>query len=189
VFSVVNNIREYIQKYFKLLKVALGDLTMKKIKILKTLDEKTFAWLEVRKTSKVPGRQFEEGLKLGSKRYRYYYIRKVARKEIEDLTRLAKLLDEDQLSQIFNIERLREFFRALFHLDIELEKDPELLKKKRLRLLPLCYEIITLLDDFNFAYLMAPMYSAVTRKEGGSLPNLRAIYYRSLIQNVEELKE
>lgn len=162
---------------------------MTNVKIPKTLDEKTFSWLEMRKTSKVPGRPPETGPKLGSERQRYYYIRKVARKEIEDLTRLAKLLDEDQISQIFNIERLREFFRAIFHLDIELEKDPELLKKKRLRLLPLCYEIITLLDDFNFAYLMAPTYSAVTRKDGGSLSNLRAVYYRSLIQNVEELKE
>jgi hypothetical protein len=61
-----------------------------------------------------------------------------------------------------------------------------LVKKKRNRLLPLCYEIITLLNTYNLAHLMAPVGTRYMISEGGKLAFLRAIYYRALSERDDE---
>src|SRR3990172_1267792 len=54
-----------------------------------------------------------------------------------------------------------------------------LVRKKRQRLLPLCYGLVTLVNDSSLAHLIAPVGSRYMIKEGGQLAFLKAIYYRS----------
>ena len=68
----------------------------------------------------------------------------------------------------------------------ELNDNRVLVKKKRLRLLPLCHGLITLLNDSNLAHLIAPVGSRYMIKEGGQLAYLKAIYYRSLDSKEDE---
>ena len=76
---------------------------MGKPKTLKTLDEETFKWIKNQKTLNIPGRPPGDD----RKRQRYFSVRNVARKEIADLTKLAKMLPDDQVDQIFNIDTLK----------------------------------------------------------------------------------
>ena len=62
----------------------------------------------------------------------------------------------------------------------ELNDNAFLAKKKRQRLLPICYGLVTLLNNHNLAHLMAPVGTRYMIKEGGPLAFLKAIYYRSL---------
>lgn len=115
-----------------------------------------------------------------------YRIKKYAVQALKDLALLAQKLPEDQQAEIFNRENMYELLKALFKLDPTLKQDKELLAKKRRRLLPLCHDIIMLLDDNTFAYLVAPIHWEVMLNEGGHLAFLKAIYYRSLISPEEE---
>lgn len=106
---------------------------------------------------------------------------------LKDLAFLAQKLSEEQQAEIFNDENMKDLFRALLRLNAtELTANKELLRKKRQRLLPLCYELISLLDDIKLAYLMAPIGSRYMIKEGGQLAYLKAVYYRSMSSKDEE---
>ncbi len=115
-----------------------------------------------------------------------YRIKKYAIQALKDLALLVQKLPEDQQSEIFNEENMYELLKALFKLDPKLWSEKELLRKKRRRLLRLCYHIIMLFDDSTFAALMAPLQCDVMVKEGGHLAFLKAVYYRSLISPEEE---
>jgi hypothetical protein len=162
---------------------------MTKGPLLKTLDEKTFRWLEIRKTLRLPGRPTKQTPEEGAseqqmkarRRQKLFRIRAVALKEISDLTRLAKLLPEDQLRQVFTEEQLLPLFSAIFNLGEKPPIEEELLEKKRKRLLPICNQNILLLDDYHFSEPLAGPIRTVTAAEGGSLPGVRAIYYRSMM--------
>lgn len=156
---------------------------MQKAKVLKTLDDSTFKWIESQKSLATPGRP----AKPNAVRQRFFHIRKVALKELEDLTRLAEILPEDQLSQIFTHKNLAGLFRALFKFPQAKSREDYVNPSEEVlsridRLLPLCYEIITLLNDNEFAARLAYNFWNVLRHEGGSLWALRAVYYRSLDQ-------
>ena len=161
---------------------------MVKPKIPKTLDEETFKWINNKRTPRVPGHP-PDSKKDNAVRQRFFYIRQVAQKEIADLTRLAEILPEDQQNQIFNDQKFYPFLKALLHFStdygISREGDESIYtpeaEQRRQRLLKLCYDIIMLLDYQGLAGLLAPTVWAVTIKEGGALPHLRAIYYQSLI--------
>jgi len=158
---------------------------MKAQRALKTLDETTFEWIE--KTEKAKKERTPGRPSTNAERQRYHHIRRVALKEIEDLTRLAECLPEDQQQQIFNDKNLQGLFRALLNLKgLDFNKDRELLKEKRLRLLPICYEIITLLNDSSFAGMIAPTIRHVMVHEGGPLWGIKTVYYRSLIAPEEQ---
>lgn len=166
---------------------------MTKSTIPKTLGAEIFEWLEKRETLNLPGAPLkdmpEKGL--GSlqlkarKRQKLFRIRETASKEISDLTRLAELLPEDQLRQVFTVEQLRPLFDAIFNPEIRpKEKSPtfeDLLEKRRKRLLPLCFQVISMLDEYRFSAQMAGQLRNLTTSEGGFLPGLRAVYYRSMI--------
>jgi len=158
---------------------------MKTQKTPKTLGERAIEWInriEKSKKESMPGRP-----STNAERQRYLHIRRVTLKEIEDLTRLAQCLPEDQLQQIFNDKNLRGLFRALLNLKgINFNNDRELLKEKRHRLLPICYELITLLNDGSFAGMIAPSIHHVMVREGDFLWGVKTIYYRSLIASDEE---
>jgi len=115
-----------------------------------------------------------------------YRIKKYAVQALKDLALLVQKLPEDQQAEIFNEDNMRDLLRALFKLDPKLWEDKELLRKKRRRLLPLCYDIIMLFNNSTFAGLIAPMQYDVMAKEGGHLAHLKAVYYRSLISPEEE---
>ncbi len=158
---------------------------MKAQKALKTLGESTFEWIE--KTEKAKKESMPGRPSTNVERQRYLHIRRVALKEIEDLTKLAKCLPEDQLQQIFNDKNLQGLFRALLNLKgLDFNKDRELLKEKRLRLLPICYELITLLNDSSFAGMIAPTIRHVMVREGGFFWGIKTVYYRSLIAPEEQ---
>ena len=116
---------------------------MAKPRTFKTLDEKSFKWIEkTEKTKKesTPGRP-----STNAERQRYLHIRRVA------------------------------------------IKDRELLKDKRHRLLPICYELITLLNDSGFAgMLVEPIILNLMIKEGGPFSYMKAVYYRSCLAGVDE---
>ncbi|MGQ9640682.1 MAG: hypothetical protein ACUVUF_00970 [Candidatus Bathycorpusculaceae bacterium] len=118
-----------------------------------------------------------------------YRIKKYAVQALKDLALLVQKLPEDQQAEIFNRGNMYELLKALFKLDSKLWEDKELLRKKRRRLLPLCYDIIMLFDDSTFAHLIAPLQWDVMVKEGGHLAHLKAVYYRSLISPEEEEKK
>jgi hypothetical protein len=164
-----------------------------KTKYVKTLDEKTFEWIE--KTEKAKRERTPGRPSTNAERQRYLHIRRVAIKELEDLARLAECLPEDQLNQIFNTEILEpqnnpltKLFRAILNVK-ELGKDTnvELLRAKRHRLLPICYELITRLNDSHFAGIMVePIVSNLMVKEGGWFWGIKALYYRSMVSTAEE---
>lgn len=64
-----------------------------------------------------PGRPPRAGTKAGTeagrRRQRYFSIRNVAHKEIDDLTKLAKGLPDKQANQIFTADHLKELISAL----------------------------------------------------------------------------
>jgi hypothetical protein len=165
---------------------------MKAQKSLKTLDEKSFEWIE--KTEKAKKESLPGRPSTNADRQRYLHIRRVAIKELEDLARLAECLPEDQLNQIFNTEilgpqnPLTRLFRALFNFEgLDYDKDRELLKAKRHRLLPICYELITRLNDSHFAgMLLEPIVNNLMSREGGFFWGIKAIYHRSTISVAEE---
>ena len=115
-----------------------------------------------------------------------YRLKNYATQALKDLALLAEKLPENQQAEIFNKDNMYGLLKALFKLDSKLWEDKELLKKKRRRLLPLCYNIIMLLDNRTFAALIAPLQWDTTRQEGGRLHGLRAVYYRSDISPEEE---
>ena len=91
-----------------------------KSKNLKTLDNSTFEWIKEQKVLKdinsESGRGRPEGAlvkeikkrkEADARRQRYFHIRNVARKEIDDLVKLVKTLPEKQFEQIFNIDRIK----------------------------------------------------------------------------------
>jgi hypothetical protein len=164
-----------------------------KTKYVKTLDEKTFEWIEKTEKAKresTPGRP-----STNAERQRYLHIRRVAIKELEDLARLAECLPEDQLNQIFNTEILESqknpltrLFMAILNLKgLDYNKDREIVKAKRHRLLPICYELVTLLNDrFFVGMLVEPIVSNLMVKEGGWFWGIKAVYYRSMVAGAEE---
>jgi hypothetical protein len=111
-------------------------------------------------------------------------IKSYAKQAIQDLALLAEKLPEDQQADIFNSENLKPLLAALLKPSPEeftkLTQNKELTNKKRSRLLPLTYQIITLLNDSNLSWLIAPIGSRYMAKEGGHLAHLKAVYYRSL---------
>ena len=111
-------------------------------------------------------------------------IKNYAKKALQDLALLAEKLPEDQQTEIFNSKNTGELLRAILRQTPEemtrLEKDKAQAKKKRERLLPLCTNLIALLNDSNLAHLLAPVGDRYMTKEGGHLAHLKTIHYRSL---------
>jgi len=111
-------------------------------------------------------------------------IKTYAKQALQDLTLLAEKLPEDQQTEIFNEKNIWQLLRAILKQNSEemtqLHQDKELAKKKRERLLPFCYNLITLLNDSNLAHLLSPVGDRYMTKEGGHLAHLKAIYYCSL---------
>lgn len=128
-----------------------------------------------------------------SKQVRSVYnnrIKKYANLALKDLTLLAQKLPEDKQTEIFNDQNITNLLSALLKPNpaqmAELNDDGALAKKKRQRLLPLCYDLITLLNNSNLAHLMAPVGTRYMTKEGGQLAYLKAIYYRALDSKDDE---
>jgi hypothetical protein len=167
-----------------------------KIKNQKTLDEETLVWLKNRKTLILPGRparELEEGKSKqqlqAAKRQKFMKIRAIALKEICDLTSLAELLPEEQLNQVFNQEKLLPLFQAIFSFSQSSNRPSQLqdetlqasvLEKKRERLLPLCYQLIQMLDDYSFSEPLTRPMRSVTALEGPLLAGVKAILFRSM---------
>jgi hypothetical protein len=111
-------------------------------------------------------------------------IKTYAKLALQDLTLLAQKLPEDQQAEIFSDKNIENLLAAIIKLSpgqmTQLNDDKDLAKKKRQRLQPLIYGVITLLNDSNLAHLIAPVGSRYMIKEGGQLAFLKAIYYRSL---------
>ncbi|MGB8781039.1 MAG: hypothetical protein WCD81_10380 [Candidatus Bathyarchaeia archaeon] len=189
---------------------------MAKLKLWKTLAEETFKWIENQKKLKRPGRREEESeTEEGRRKQHWYKIRETAKAEILDLKRLADILPEDQLQQIFNEKNLcspdekgrPSLFQVLFSFSEEhgvhvgTWVEDKVVKgeqnkisltadalKRRVRILELSRAIIEMLDGDipNLSGPLAPAFHDVTLREGGALPHLRAIYYASLRQAQEE---
>src|SRR5271157_4902614 len=177
-------------------------------KTLKTFDETRFKQLEDAKTfPNLPGRPAElqydkeiviktkRGLenkkrKTGRERSQAFHDRRVAEKEISDLTRLLNLLPEDQLNQIFTDDRIYPLFEAIFRVPPEDPADPfhlnENCTKWKRRLLRLAGHLIELLEGFplqkgnpwTLAEVIAPNINNILLKEGGALPGIRALWYQ-----------
>ncbi len=117
-------------------------------------------------------------------------IKTYATQALQDLALLAEKLPEDQQAEIFNKKNTWELLRAILRQSSEertrLEQDKAQAKKKRERLLPLCYNLISLLNDSHLAHLLAPVGDRYMIKEGGHLAHLKAIYYRSLNDRDDE---
>jgi hypothetical protein len=111
-------------------------------------------------------------------------IKTYAKLALQDLALLAEKLPEDQQTEIFNRKNTGELLRAILKQTPEemtrLGQDKAQAKKKRERLLPMCYNLIALLNDSNLAHLLAPVGDRYMIKEGGHLAHLKAVYYRSL---------
>jgi hypothetical protein len=111
-------------------------------------------------------------------------IKTYAKQALQDLALLAEKLPEDQQTELFNSANTLPFFKALLTQTPEeitrLAEDKSLAKKKRQRLQPLTYNIITLLNDSNLSWLIAPVGARYMIKEGGHLAHLKAIYYCSM---------
>lgn len=160
---------------------------MAQAKTPKTLDEETFNWIESAKQGKVPGHK--PSTKTNAERQRSLYIRRVALKEIADLTRLAECLPEDQQQQIFNDKMLRPFLKALLNIPedygLSREKDELIYTSdaysRRQRLIAICYDIITTLNDPRLASALAPIVHDATVHEGSKFAHLHALYHESLI--------
>lgn len=110
-------------------------------------------------------------------------VKTYAKQALQDLALLAEKLPEDQRAEIFNEENTFPLFRALLKQTPEelarLEENKDLSKEKRQRLLPLIYNIITLLNDSNLSHLIAPVGARYMVRERVELAHLKAIYYRS----------
>jgi hypothetical protein len=117
-------------------------------------------------------------------------IKTDAKQAIKNLTALAEQLPQDQRVEIFNDKTLGPLISAIILPAPEemqqLEVDKELAMKKRQNLLPICYTLISQLNDPNLAHLLAPVGIRYMVKEGGHLAFLKAIYYRSLNSDEEE---
>jgi hypothetical protein len=117
-------------------------------------------------------------------------IKNYAKLALRDLALLAQKLPEDQQTEIFNDQNIINLLSALLKLNpaqlTELNDNRVLVKKKRQRLLPICYELITLLNDPNLAHVMAPVGTRYMIKEGGTLSFLKAVYYRALDSKDDE---
>jgi hypothetical protein len=117
-------------------------------------------------------------------------IKAYAKLALQDLALLAQKLPEDQQAKIFNDKNIGNLLAAIIKLspvqNAQLNDDKGLAKKKRQRLLPLCYDLITLLNDSNLAHLIAPVGTRYMIKEGGPLAFLKAIYYRSFESKEDE---
>lgn len=117
-------------------------------------------------------------------------IKKYAKQAIQDLTLLALKLPEDQQAEIFSDKTINPLFTAIIKPTpeqmIQYFENKELTQKKRQNLLPICYNIISQLNDSNLAHLLAPVGTRYMIKEGGQLAFLKAIYYRSLNSGDEE---
>ena len=111
-------------------------------------------------------------------------VKTYAKQALKDLALLGEKLPEDQQAEIFNSPNTLPLFRALLKLTPEqitqLVADKSLVRKKRQRLIPLTYNIITLLNDSNLSWLIAPVGARYMIKEGGHLAHLKAIYYCSM---------
>jgi len=119
-----------------------------------------------------------------------YRIKAYAKLALQDLTLLAQKLPENQQTEIFNDKNITNLLASIIKLspvqNAQLNDDKSLAKKKRQRLLPLCYDLITLLNDSNLAHLIAPVGTRYMIKEGGTLAFLKAIYYRSFESKEDE---
>ena len=119
-----------------------------------------------------------------------YRIKTYAKQALQDLTLLAEKLPEDQQAEIFNEKTTWELLRAMLRQSSEeatrLYLNKALAKKKRTRLLPMCYKLITLLNESNLAQLLAPIGDRYMIKEGGHLAHLKAVYYCSLNGRYDE---
>lgn len=117
-------------------------------------------------------------------------IKGYAIRALQDLTLLAQKLPEDQQAEIFTDKNIGNMLAAIIKLspvqNAQLNDDKGLAKKKRQRLLPLFYDLITLLNDSNLAHLIAPVGTRYMIKEGGQLAFLKAIYYRCLDSKEDE---
>jgi hypothetical protein len=117
-------------------------------------------------------------------------IKAYAIRALQDLTLLAQKLPEDQQAEIFTDKNIGNMLAAIIKLspvqNAQLNDDKGLAKKKRQRLLPLFYDLITLLNDSNLAHLIAPVGTRYMIKEGGQLAFLKAIYYRSFESKEDE---
>jgi hypothetical protein len=163
----------------------LGDLTMSEVKNLKTLGEDSFVWLKNANLGKIAGRP---PTKTNSERQRYHHIRNVALKEIEDLTKLAEILPEDQQSQIFTEQKLVPLIKTLLSFptgEISREGDNIIYtyeaEQRRQRLLQLCHGIIATLNDSKLAGPLAPLIHPATVLNGGTFAHLSAIYYEAML--------
>ena len=159
---------------------------MTKLKTPKTFEKGTFDWLKNRKTLKTPGRP----PLTATERSRLYQVRNTAKNYIQTLTTLAELLPEEQLSQVFTEQQLMPLFKAIFSFgELPPESTEEYVEKKRKRLLPLCGQLIYLLDDHNFAELLAgPDLRSAAVLESNLLAGVRAIYLRQLIPEKKKKK-
>jgi hypothetical protein len=117
-------------------------------------------------------------------------IKKYAKQALQDLVLLANKLPEDQQEEIFTEITIGPLFRAVLKQSPEemnrLFQDKAQMAKKRKRLLPICYELITWLNHSNLSHLIAPIGSRYMIKEGGHLAHLKAVYYRSLNERDDE---
>ena len=97
-------------------------------------------------------------------------IKTYAKLALQDLTLLAQKLPEDQQAEIFNDGNVANLLTAIIKLNPDqmthLNNDKALAKKKRQRLLPLCYDLITSLNNYNLAHLLAPIGTRYMIKEG-----------------------
>ena len=117
-------------------------------------------------------------------------IKVYAKRALQDLTLLAQKLPEDQQAEIFNGKNIGLLLTAILKLspiqEVQLNVDKGLAKKRRQRLLPLCYYLISLLNISNLAHLLAPIGTRYMVKEGGHLAFLKAIYYCALDSKYDE---
>lgn len=99
------------------------------------------------------------------KRAKFYFDqRKKSNDSIEYLTFMVKHLPEKQLEQIFNIEKMRPFFQALFDLEIKAEsheeylriKESEEIKPKLQRLLALSAGALSIIGRGDFVQALLP---------------------------------
>jgi hypothetical protein len=117
-------------------------------------------------------------------------IKNYAKQAMQDLTLLAQKLPEDQQAEIFNDQTVNPLFKAIIKPTPEQMKqysqNKELAKKKQQNLLPICYSMISQLNDVNLAHLLAPVGTRYMIKEGGQLAFVKAVYYRGLNLGDEE---
>lgn len=134
---------------------------MAKPKRIYTLDEDMFTWIEHEKTLNEPGRPPEAA----KKRQRRFVIRNIARKEIADLTKLAKRLPQDQLDQIFNKDNLEGLVMELLWSPVLKRPDSKNPEGPGVRVREPDLEtamIAQLLIEYGFSYLIMMKPTMVT---------------------------